>query len=233
MKFYINIRIRTLLYILNDMFFRFLWIFNRDYKSKNKIFFHCFNNLGDNIQNIIFLNKLSELYPNFLFFYGVQKNQIIELQRFVENHNLKILPVNLVRYDSYDLWKNRFYYWTKSDSKIKYNYYKFFLNFYSKVCKTNKFKKVMFKKYHLFSSIRDNKKFSKYDILFINSKPTSNQLTYNETSLDNIISETHKHYKIITTKKIENIPCTLDLGLSLYEIVEIPLIVPFVLLYVL
>ena len=221
MRYYFDIRIkiRILIYIVEDIFMRLLWLFNNHKNHKNDLFFHCANNLGDNIQNIIFLNKLSKNFKKFNFFYGVKKSQIIELKKFVEQNNLIILPIFSVRFNSYNLWKNRYYFWSRSRDQLKYDYYKFYIYFFSKVCDENNLKKIIFNKNQLFSSVKNNNdKFAKYDILFINSKPTSNQLIYNEKRLETIISETSKKYSVITTKKIKNIPCTRDKSLSIYEI---------------
>lgn len=57
-----------------------------------------------------------------------------------------------------------------------------------------------------------------YDFLIINSIPLSGQLNYDELRFNNIITYLNLKYKIITTKKVNNITCTLDHNLYLKDI---------------
>lgn len=65
---------------------------------------------------------------------------------------------------------------------------------------------------------KHNNIFSNIDILVINSIPLSNQLIYIEEEWNNFCKVLNKKYNIITTKKIDNIKCTLDYNLTVKDI---------------
>ena len=60
--------------------------------------------------------------------------------------------------------------------------------------------------------------FPSYDILIVNSTPLSGQFNIPEYTANMLISELSSRYKIITTKKLSDIPCTSDYNMSLYQI---------------
>ena len=66
-----------------------------------------------------------------------------------------------------------------------------------------------------------DKKYQALDILIINSDPQSAQYHNDETASNEYFRELHSRYKIVTTKKIEGIPCTLDGQLTLKSIAAI------------
>lgn len=58
-----------------------------------------------------------------------------------------------------------------------------------------------------------------YDVLLINSEPLSNQTSYNNDEYVRFVNDCLKSgYTVITTKKIEGVPCTLDYGMSILDI---------------
>jgi hypothetical protein len=60
---------------------------------------------------------------------------------------------------------------------------------------------------------------SSYDILLINSEPLSNQTSYNAIDYENFVFKCIKaNRSVITTKKIDNVPCTMDYGMSILDI---------------
>lgn len=70
---------------------------------------------------------------------------------------------------------------------------------------------------------------SPFDILFINSIPKSNQLQYSKNHWDRFILFCHqKNYKIITTLKCAQIPCTMDLGFTCKDIAALSTRVRFI-----
>jgi hypothetical protein len=65
-------------------------------------------------------------------------------------------------------------------------------------------------------------KFHDLDILLINSNPLSGQVKhFDETKTKEYIIKLHKKYKIITTKKVVDIPCTLDDNLTIKDIAAV------------
>jgi hypothetical protein len=59
------------------------------------------------------------------------------------------------------------------------------------------------------------------DILIINSLPFSNQYFLDITEWDNLVIYLNKKYKIVTTRKVKCIPCTLDDKLTIKKIAAI------------
>lgn len=58
-----------------------------------------------------------------------------------------------------------------------------------------------------------------YDVLLINSIPLSNQIIYNESDYKNLATNLiQKNKTVITTKKIDDIPCTTDINLTVMGI---------------
>jgi hypothetical protein len=66
----------------------------------------------------------------------------------------------------------------------------------------------------------DNK-YKDIDFLIINSLPFSGQIEYIEEDWNKLCTELNKKYKIATTKKIDNILCTLDDNLSIKDIASL------------
>jgi hypothetical protein len=64
-------------------------------------------------------------------------------------------------------------------------------------------------------------KYKNIDILFINSIPCSGQYVYDENNLNMGIKVLDEKYKIVTTKKVNNILCTRDNELKIKDIAAI------------
>jgi len=70
---------------------------------------------------------------------------------------------------------------------------------------------------------------SPFDILFINSVPKSGQLKYDKNQWNQFILFCHqKNYKVITTLKCGQIPCTMDLQFSCKDIAALSTHVRFI-----
>lgn len=58
-----------------------------------------------------------------------------------------------------------------------------------------------------------------YDILLINSEPLSNQTNYSKTEYIDFVNDCkNKNYSVISTSKIDDVPCTMDSGMSIMDI---------------
>lgn len=65
---------------------------------------------------------------------------------------------------------------------------------------------------HRYNNLPDDCK--DIQVLVVNSLPLSGQYNVDDIAWNNYINELGSRYKIITTRKVENIPCTLDFGLT-------------------
>jgi hypothetical protein len=68
---------------------------------------------------------------------------------------------------------------------------------------------------------QDIKPQNDYDILFINSVSLSEEYDYIESEDHKVVYELAKNNSIITTKKVPEIDCTLDLGFNLLDIAKL------------
>ena len=189
-------------------------------KNLSNIYFHCFYHYGDHIQNMAYLNSLAYSESDKLVIYGVNKQQVDQISEFITSDNLFVVPLEEIPWYSFDLWKNRYCYWMRSE--VRNDYYQFFLEFYSYVSYVIGLRNPIFGKIDLLSDVKNQSYSStEYDILFINSKPASSQFFYSDATLDLIIESLSKKFKVITTKKIIDIESTTDRKMSLYEIGEL------------
>ena len=71
-------------------------------------------------------------------------------------------------------------------------------------------------------------KYKNIDILIINGKPHSQQLTYDKDTWDSFIKTLSNKYNVVTTDKVENIKCTRDDNLSIKNIAAISTYVKYI-----
>lgn len=178
--------------------------------------------LGDCIMHTDFLNKLvkinKELSINFYIVenFKSQVEELIEDKTRIIPYNRKNAPPNAVR-----AWMAQY----GQITKIPFDFGELKLNFYKKLCSELKISCP-------YSSIEDvifdscllteNPNDDYWDILLINSDGHSNQTGNKPLECDKFI-EKFKRKKIITTKKIPNVPCTLDLNYTVLDIGKLSL----------
>ena len=173
--------------------------------------------LGDCIIHTDFLNKLVKLDDNIkIYFYIIEKfkNQVEE---FIENKD-KIVALN---YSDAPINANRAWMAQYGQiTSIPFDFGLLKLNFYKKLCEELNLKCPYNNIIDLLPDsflIYENERDQEWDILLINSDGHSGQTKNVPLCCDKFI-EKFKNKKIITTKKIKNIPCTLDLNYSVLDI---------------
>lgn len=181
----------------------------------------CAVQLGDSIFNINFLNKYHS--HDYIFNYYVYNGHITELRHHIYNKNIILHDITTLNVDAYDMWIGHNVYFFDEIKKYDSMFDIFYLNFFKKVSKelnlevvTNDTSDVL---YHIYNIYDVQTIHTEYDYLIINSIPLSGQCEYDDNIFvdlcNNLIS---KNYKIITTKKINNIECTLDYNYNLLDI---------------
>jgi hypothetical protein len=174
--------------------------------------------LGDCLLHAHFLNEVVKLHPNFIFNYYVLDKHKEQVKDFVEDNNkVTIKPYNEAPVNSFRGWVGQF-----GIPFIPFNLCELRLSSYIKLCNKLQIKCPFQVIEDLLPTIKKlNPTKEEWDILFINSTPLSNQLSKN--IYDREFIEKFKNKKIITTKPIKDIPCTLDYNLSVYKIGQLSL----------
>jgi len=202
---------------------------------------HNIYHLGDNIFNFILFNKLKKyIDEKYIINYYCQPEYITQISEFNISTNIRIKPICEKPHNSIEVWINSKPILYNHDlefdklrkkgiQRIVYNkfYVKFFNFLLLRQLKIKlKIKNLCYKDTNLIDRynkiiIQYPNKYSNIDILFLNSQPMSGQYNYDKTRWDNRIKMINKHFKIITTTKVENVNCTMDDNLSIKDIASI------------
>jgi hypothetical protein len=178
--------------------------------------------LGDCVFLTDFLNKMIKIDDDIIVNFYIFEQHRLQIEELIENKE-RIRPCLYNKAPS-----NSCRAWMAQYGQIKYipfNFDQLKMDFYKLLCQEFKLKNP----YNtiedlLYDSFLLEKKESdeEYDILLLNSDPLSNQLGGKSLEYDTFI-EKFKGKKIITTKKIKDIPCTLDMNYSILDIAKLSL----------
>ena len=169
--------------------------------------------LGDNVFHLTFLRKLSRLVDD-NFVYYVNTNYLPELNKHLLGYmdRIELRSLEHRTPTAHNAWIGEIYY----NHPNKFLYDKFYVDWFNYL--TNKiygksFNIDMVSDYPMLASSSP-----RADILFINSVPNSNQFENDTSLLDDVIRKLNSRYRIITTKKVNGVECTLDHSMSLVNI---------------
>ena len=199
------------------------------------IHFHGNHNLGDIMFNfIIFYNIKDYLESIDCTIYFYMRNELIEqMNDFKPVKNMMIFDISKKPNDSIELWDCNDYIFEPGRVKNKYsklfsgmsqnNYYVYYFN--EKLQKLNipvKINHFCYEDNDLIERYNNlDNKYKNIDILIINSLPLSGQYYYDENKWSFAIQELNNIFKIVTTKKVNNVLCTRDNNLRLKDIAAI------------
>ena len=186
--------------------------------SNKHYYFHNLYHLGDNVFNMIFFKIIKSYIEenNIIIHYCCQSEYIKQTAEFNDSPNVLS--------------------WTKIYNKncqtgLKRSYYdRFFASFFNKVLEVMKIKLMIKTFYYKDRSLKTryikvnqqfNNKYQNIDLLILNSQPLSGQFNYNKSEWDAHIKYLNTKYKVMTTTKVEGIPCTMDDNLSINDIAAI------------
>lgn len=188
--------------------------------------FHNKYHLGDCIFTIIYINKLCRYDKRIKVKFYCNRDYHNQLYELIECKE----KVSLFEFKEIgeSTWINRdnLYHGDKL-FKGKYAQYYYYDNIYIDFNnylsnKINIDLKFINNKEILFDSFIENEELYSYkfdyDILIVNSTPHSKQFSYCEEEFNCLIRVIAKKFKVITTKKVEGIECTIDSGYSILEI---------------
>jgi hypothetical protein len=176
--------------------------------------------LGDCIFTTDFLNKMIKLDDNIkvnFYIFEKHKHQVTEL---IEDHD----SIHALNYSDAPATANRAWMAQYGQiTQIPFDFTKLKMDFYNILCNELKLPNPYKDKIDLLFDHKDliGKNYTA-DILLINSDPLSNQLNGGNLNCDTFL-EKFKDKKIITTKKVNGIPCTLDYNYSIFDIANISL----------
>ena len=183
--------------------------------------FHHFNelHLGDHLVHLNFLRRLAKKYQEhgFVYYANISYiNQIVEL--VMDLDNLKVAPMIQAPPTALNVWRgvDGFFY----RHPLRFEFAEFHLEWFSALALKMGLVSPIETKHDLifdYPAINNPRiRAAKYDLLFINSEPLSNQVAnYNEADINSLLlALKHAGVSVWTTKKTDLFPCTLDYNLS-------------------
>jgi hypothetical protein len=213
----------TIIFVLIIIYF--LYKRKEGFNSDNTL--HIFNqyHLGDCVFMMIYLQHIKDFIINTgrrIKFY-INKNYIDQIREFIPNENVTLHPLEEKPAQVHDVWiahsfhfldnqKNFLPFMTKHSNRLA-----------DEIFKAPKMETFVYTDADLDTrySRLDPAKYHDVDFLIINSKPQSGQLEYDEAAWNSIVEDLGRLYKVVTTLKVGNIPCTLDDKLSIKDIAAI------------
>jgi len=231
----LNIFIFLMLIILIILFFNYdLYIFDSSFKNEN-IISMCTNplegHLGDHIFNTYFFYKIKNYIENnnIIIHYYIKKDYHNEIKEFINSKNIIIkdfknkgLHFHVGGFNKINGYYKYFFEYNILKSE-KFPFDKMYIEYFNEISnKLNipiKFDSFVNQdKTFLLDYETLDEKYKNIDILIINSLPQSNQYKLNINEWTNFIYKLSSLFKIVTTLKVQDIPCTLDDKLSLKKI---------------
>ena len=187
--------------------------------------------IGDSVFNLMFFRHISEyLKINNIFINYYLKKEYIDqpanLKEYTESLNVILKPLDELPSHAIDLWiaNDRIYKYKTNPNEWEYGFDTYYINFYNAFM--TKINIPIQLNTHYLEDETLNPLYNKLpevykniDILFINSIPISDcGYTPHLAKWPPVIKMLSKKYKIVTTYKVEGLPCTLDDGLSIKQI---------------
>lgn len=176
--------------------------------------------LGDCVFLTDFLNKMIKLDDKIkvnFYIFEKHKHQVEEL---IEDHD-KIHALNYSKAPAtaHRAWMAQY----NQITQIPFDFNELKLNFYKTLCQEHKLANPYKENIDLLFDHKDllNDGYNA-DILLINSDPLSNQLGGGNLKCDEFLKK-FEDKNIITTKKVEGFPCTLDFNYSIFDIAKLSL----------
>lgn len=206
-------------------------------KFREKRIYHIHNNfgLGDNVFNIILFRIIKRfiIHNNIKIYYYTKQEYIQQLQQFIYDiPNIVLQPFDKKPDNSLELWINTNFFdythaYALSSSKGKIiNFNKFYKKFFNIVLSKFKFNISINKLVYYDEDLLNRynllpQKYKMFDILILNSTPSSGQYDYNKDDLDNYIKGLNNIFKLLTTTKVDGVLCTYDDKLSIKDIASL------------
>ncbi len=208
--------------------------------EKREIYVKNKYHLGDCIFILICFKQIEDYIKEnniFIYFYCYE-DHVSQVKDFNDSNNVIIFPLSelsQVQNHVHDLWigsPDNQYNWFRAMAESIIPYDHFFMNFYNTFLDAIeipvKIEKFVYKCDYLIDRCNEinnmtNNKYIGIDFLINNGEPNSFQLDYNLEEWNNFVINLSKKYKVVTTQKVDNIPCTRDDSLTVKDIAAISL----------
>lgn len=212
--------LRTAFFYSENILLYFLHVIKRMPDSNdNEVHTHLHYHFGDNVIHILFLSKVALQNPHINFFHYCKKQYINELEPYVkELSNLYIKGLESRPYYSLNVWKNFRGDWERAECKN--NVIEYYIDYFERISKKISVDNPLKTEYDfLFDGelLIDHDVSGNYEYLVVNSIPLSGQFNL-VSKFDEYIFNLSATSKIITTRKLDGIPCTTDFGYSMFQI---------------
>jgi len=190
--------------------------------KKKCIYTYMEVHFGDNLIHIQYLRLMALANQSITFNHFSNRAYLDVLRSYVAD----VPNVNVYDYSSRPIfainaWKNANQFWEKHPEKLDFVsfYTNFFENFSKKIGLNNRIRTAddLIFQAEAITSARGIA-FKNYDWLIVNSVPLSSQSSISVEEMDSICVDISKKHSVITTKKVGDLPCTLDFDMSLSEI---------------
>ncbi len=192
--------------------------------SNNSGDIHIFQKFhhGDCMFTCVYLQSIIDFInnsPRKIYFY-INRDYIKQMQEFISSPNIILKPLEEKPDDAYDIWIGHHF---NQENKGNFNEVLVLThNVFAEKFNFPKMKEFTYEDPDLLERYeRLNDTCKNVDILIINSEPKSGQYVYNKNEWDALVRRLHRKYKIVTTLKVDNIPCTRDYDYSLKDIAAI------------
>ncbi len=213
-------------------------------KQKRRYHNNIFNiynkyHLGDHIFNMIFFNKILGYLKlnNLKVHYFCLEQYHNQVNEFIFDKNYIILKkLDLNNLIGLEAWINNENLIKKYDLQNKIGFDRYYMYFFNLLCKkmnipyyihdlkyTDDDLIIRYKNIHQkFNQLKN------LDILIINSEPLSGQYNYNKNDWNKFIIHLSSKYNIITTLKLNDLPCTMDFNFSCKDIAALSTTVKYI-----
>ncbi len=198
--------------------------------------FHIYNkyHLGDNVFNIIFFNKIGGYLKKrgWKIDYYLERGYIKQVGEFIWEENRDVIILHGIEEKpdwGLEAWINNRELVKNYELQTKIGFDSYYIYFFNRICEKMELGYVVMDlKYRDLDLekrwnqiILKKPEFENLEILVINSEPLSGQYRFQKSEWNPFIQYLHQKYKIITTLKVPNIPCTMDEHYSIKDIASI------------
>jgi hypothetical protein len=189
---------------------------------------HIYNeyNLGDALFTMMYFNQIADYIEanNISVKFYIKPEYIGQVTEFTPNRNVEVLPLGQrPATGAYDIWLgrqfnsfrgNRF---KEIDNLIIHTH-----NIFAKRAGLPLMKDFQYSDGRLLERYQalDNS-CKNVDILILNSEPKSYQFKYDKADWDVLVRSLAAKYKVVTTTKVDGVPCTADFKYSIKDIAAV------------
>lgn len=188
---------------------------------------HIYNehHLGDTIFTLMYLNQIADHLKsnNIRVKFYINPSYIEQTREFIPNSQVEVLPLDHRPENAYNIWMGKYFDTFKGNRFTQLNNYIIHThNIFAKRAGLPIMKNYEYSDPRLldrYETLDDSCK--NLDILILNSEPKSGQYKYNKDEWDSTVRNLASKYKVITTTKVNGVPCTTDFKYSVKDIAAI------------